>query len=465
MAYQVKFDTGQTVNFDSPPTQQDIDEVSQKLGVSKPQFNGEYLQGAGVKPSLSALKSNIKALPGQIGDAAVSSLPILGSVGGALAGGAGGLAVGGPIGAYAGGVLGSGVGAGIGTAAQNAIRGNNIGQNVGGNALGYGAADAIGGPLLSAGSKAAGLITQNVSKTLAEKAGTVLPGVATKLDEQATKDSANAVKNAIDAVNPNLKGKTALQGYTGIVTGKTALEPRGMLSPQAVAPSKDITELGTRLADVLKSKDPAQNLVSLGKNLLETEGRLYSALSGSPEMQFNAQKATLMKSLEDSRTAIPEEYKAIGSEGQKAQFNSAITYAQRLLQKADDSIMGLRDARVAFDAQAKHQFPSAYKDGFIDMKSPAGRAIKLVRDAINDHLYETAPNGSAIKTLIKREADIFRAADYIAPKAIELHGKTTTETWLKYFKEHPVASSLGAAAAIGTALYAGPKAVQAATGQ
>lgn len=63
----------------------------------------------------------------------------------------------------------------------------------------------------------------------------------------------------------------------------------------------------------------------------------------------------------------------------------------------------------------------------IDVKTPAGRAIKFVRDSMNEHLYNVAPNGSDIQKLIGREADIFRATDAVAPKAAATHGMSGIE--------------------------------------
>lgn len=284
-----------------------------------------------------------------------------------------------------------------------------------------------------------------------------------KVAQQATKTAPDAVERSIDAVNPLLKGKTKAEAYVDIVRGNREAKPAHLFQPQGVTPTQEIKDLGTRLSDVLKSEDPLDNLVSLGKDLNTTEGKLYAKLAGDPEMQYTADKQTLKQRLVDAQKQIPREFASIRDS--KSVFNNVFDYAKELAQKADDTIAGIRDARVKFDSQAKLEYPGAFKEGYIDMKTPAGRAIKQARDVFNEHLYETAPNGSEIKDLIRREADIFNATDHIAQKAAQLHGLDKLNKVQKFFKEHPIALTLGAAAAIGGGATAvGSKIVNAATG-
>lgn len=302
---------------------------------------------------------------------------------------------------------------------------------------------------------AAGLVgSELLGKTVAAIGSAVAP-----------KTAAEKLANAINAVNPNLNGKKAIQGYRDLALGKRDVVGGTLTKRQELTAPKEIQELGQRLSDVVTSKNPLSNLRSLGKALKETETKLDDALvQGDPSFQYLADKPGLFTKLSEGETKIPREYEAIRDS--KSVFNNVFNFAKGLVDEGEDTIPGLRDMRSAFDYQARLEYPNAFKEGgSIDVKTPAGRAIKQVRDIINDHLYETAPNGSQIKELIRREADIFRAVDNIAPKAAETHGLTTVDKIVQGFTKHPYVAGLAGLGAIGAAAYALPKAVQAGTGQ
>lgn len=286
-------------------------------------------------------------------------------------------------------------------------------------------------------------LVKTAATTAADVAKTGVTNAATKLTERST---ANALQKTVDAVTPELKGKGLTQAYKDIVTGTRDVKPGGIIKPQAVAASERETGVGKRLFQEVKVNDesvlpgirlqnkPVKDIVTLRDALKTTETKLEDTLKGDPSLVYNADKPTLINTLTDISTKMPEEFKAIKDSG--AVFQRVVNYGKRVVAKTEDTVTGLRDARTAFDAQAKIEFPSAFKDGAIDLKTPAGRAIKSVRDAINDHLYETAPEGSAIKELIGREADIYRARDAIAPRAAAGEGKSLLQQGYNAAKEH-----------------------------
>lgn len=258
---------------------------------------------------------------------------------------------------------------------------------------------------------------------------------------------ANKLGSTVNAVTPEFKGKGLVQAYKDVVTGSRDLQTGGIVKPQGVGSSPREVDVGKRLfqpiteADLpgvtLKNK-PAQDIQTLRTAFRTTEDKLDSALknaSGDPEVQYNADKPTLLTTLNSLKTQIPEQFKAIKDEG--SVFKRVVDFGKNVVNKTEDSIKGIRDARKAFDAQSKIEFPSAFKEGEIDVSTPAGRAIKLVRDSINDHLYDTAPNGSALQKLIGREADIFRATDAIAPRAAKGEGKSLLTKGLNTVRNHP----------------------------
>lgn len=283
---------------------------------------------------------------------------------------------------------------------------------------------------------------------------TVVPVVKTAVTATAKaaaeRSAAKALETTVAAVTPELKGTKLAQGYKDVVTGSRDVTKGKAFSRQALTASEREAQVGKNLheAGITLKNNPVKDLQTLRGGLQKTEAQLENVLNGDPEMVFLADKPTLFKTLNDISKNVPEQFKAIKDEG--AVFNSVINYGKKILNKTSDDVRGLRNARSAFDAQAKIEFPSAYKGGSIDTKTPAGRAIKAVRDAINDHLYDTAPQGSEIKRLIGLEADIFRATDAIAARAASSHGKSALKRIGEVYRDHPVLAPLGtAASAIG----------------
>lgn len=252
------------------------------------------------------------------------------------------------------------------------------------------------------------------------------------------KSSPDTLKSSIDAVNPDLTGKKLISGYKQVVTGNREITPSSIFREQGLTPDQQTTNLGTRLQNLNLGKDPIKNLETLGNALTNTETKLTAALKGDSEVNYNANKPELLSNLDNAKVQMPREFSGIRDS--KTTFNNVIDFAKQQINKAEDSITGLRDARSSFDSQTQREYPSAFKEGKIDTKTPAGRAIKTAREMINEHLYNTAPNGSEIQKLIGREADIFRATDNIAPKASATHGQNITTKIKDAIKTHPYIS-------------------------
>lgn len=345
-----------------------------------------------------------------------------------------------------------GVGKGI-------IAGAKVGAKAGAT---FGAMEGAGGTLDTGGTigEAAGNALQGGLEGAA--GGAVLGGIGGGIGGglKAYKEYTQPEQVAIDAVNPQLKGKAKIAAYKEIATGKRQVQPAKAFSIQSLEPTPQQKALGLRLAPQLQERDPLKNLISLGKEMQNTEEKITTALAGDPSLQFNADKPSLAAKIDEAVTQMPREYQSIRDS--KSTYENVMGFAKNLVAKADDTIAGIRDARISFDRQAQKEYPSAFKEGgYIDLKTPAGRAIKTARDLFNEHLYETAPNGSEIKNLIQHEADIFRAADIIGPKASEMHGYTKLESAAKYFKGHPIVAGAGAGLLLTGALLYGKEAAAA----
>lgn len=249
----------------------------------------------------------------------------------------------------------------------------------------------------------------------------------------------------IDAVNPDLSGKKLSEGYKEIVTKGRDAKESGVFSEQALSPSERAINLGNRLnkgidlangekvnAITLSEKNPIKSLKTLKNEMVDTEAKLTSAMSSNEGITAN--KPALNTSFDDAIENAPEEFR-IGDPSKM--YGSVFKFAKKIADKADDSIAGLRNARSEFDAQARIQYPSAFKDGSIDTKTSAGSAIKKARDIFNEHLYNTAPNGSDLQKLIGREADIYQATESLAAKAAKSEGKTKIQKATEFLKDHP----------------------------
>jgi hypothetical protein len=277
-------------------------------------------------------------------------------------------------------------------------------------------------------------------------------------------NTARAVNKSVSAVSPELTGRKLVDAYKEVIKGKRNVTESSVFKEQQLSPSDQIIALGTRLKDVIKSTNPLNNLKSLSKELGTTESKIQQAFKSDPELQYNADKSTLFSKLEEIKSKLPREYTAI--KDSRAVFNNVVDFAKELLNKADDTPLGLREARTAFDAQARLEYPNAFREGAIDLKTPAGRAIRDARDAFNQHLYNTAPNGTEIQRLIGHEADLFKANENIAAKAAKLHGDTGLKQWMKRNPGIVKAIGIVGAATLGAkVLQAGGNFVDAATGR
>jgi hypothetical protein len=297
-------------------------------------------------------------------------------------------------------------------------------------------------------------------KDTAAAAKDTVKGAASKVKNTVKPAPADPLQATIEAVNPAYKGKALEGAYEQVVTKGRKIDPAGLINEQTLAPSEQAVKIGTRLsADIpvgetkvpaIKlSGKPIEDLDVLHKGLNDTEIEIEKLLKGSdPEIQYTADKQTMLDDLQNIKANSPLEYQAIKESGKV--HSKVVEFAAKLIAKSDDTIKGLRDARIKFDAQARKEFPSAFaKDGTIDTKTPAGRAIKDVRDAINEHLYNSAPEGSELRTLIQRESDIFRASKAVSARAASGEGKNAYQLWRKANPTKARLLELGTAGVVG----------------
>lgn len=270
----------------------------------------------------------------------------------------------------------------------------------------------------------------------------------------ASRKEGKAVGKIAEALNPELTGKKLSKAYQGVGTGDRSALPKKLFSEQTLTPDEDTVDLASRLKNrgSMSGKNALEDLNSISGDFTKTEKGIDDLFQGDPSLVYNADKQTLFQGLADLHAKIPEEFKAI-KENQSV-YDAVVNYGKKVAQEAEDTPKGIREARKKFDYQAKTEFPTAYDEsGVINLKSPAGRGIKAVRDLLNNHTYETAPQGSKIKEEILHESDLYKAIQRLAPKAATAHGMNKIR---ELIKEHPILSTIFGSA-LGTGIVAEAK--------
>lgn len=296
---------------------------------------------------------------------------------------------------------------------------------VGGGSFGADLKDTLAQGTLAASSV---VPTEGLAAGLAKKPLAVVSN--TVKDYLANRTEKKALQSTIDALYTSPTGKKFTQAASQVVTGQREITPASVFREQGLTPDQQTVNLSTRLKGLGLGKDPVKNADSITNAFQETEGKLQTALQGDPSLQYSADREGLIRNLNTVRNDSPEEFRIKDS---SLMIDKVVNFANKIIgTKTPDTIGGLREARVTFDSQAKREFPNAFKpDGTIDAKTPAGYAIQKTRDTINEHLYNTAPNGSEIQNLIGHEADLFRAGQAVMTKASEGNGKKAFQQWIE----------------------------------
>ncbi len=170
-------------------------------------------------------------------------------------------------------------------------------------------------------------------------------------------------------------------------------------------------------------------LVALGANLTDTENKIGNITDNDTT---TGTKEGLKGELENLKSNKPTEFKIKGdTTNAKNTYNAVIDFAKKVVDNNEESTGGFRNGRSSFDSQAQREFPSAFKDdGSIDTTKPGGSSIKAVRDTWNKYTYSNSSQGDELEAQIQREADIFRAAKNIAPKAAAADGEDVIDRFM-----------------------------------
>lgn len=211
---------------------------------------------------------------------------------------------------------------------------------------------------------------------------------------------------AVNAVNPKLTNKAAALEY--IKNPEGATEAGFIKGGKAPIPAES-QRLARAIPDLLTSKDDLTNLKNLSGGMKDAEANIQK-LDTTP-----LDKITVKNSLSEVQKNIPQDFRTI--KGETKAFNNVFKFGDSLIENAPESETAT-DLRRSFDAQAKKEYPRAYKNGKIDTSTPQGNAIKLWRDTVNAHAYDAAGEGSDLQKLINRQADIYRAMKIVGTKTV-----------------------------------------------
>lgn len=229
----------------------------------------------------------------QLGSDAAGALPTAG----AIAGGIVGTALGGAAGietgpgaiatAYAGGVAGSGVGASAGEALKEKVQGQPLqGGEIAKQGIGFGALDAIGGPLISAGGK----LLKGIGETVAKA---VIPTSIKEAGMEQTYKAANSfptrILNAISGKAPK-----APQTVAQTVFDKGLMGTQSMLGIQAKRATSDLWN--KTISPALEKSDVKVNMPDFFNDVEK------QIVESNPE---KSRQADLIKALD----ALKEDYK------------------------------------------------------------------------------------------------------------------------------------------------------------
>lgn len=261
----------------------------------------------------------------------------------------------------------------------------------------------------------------------------------------AVPEEEKALQDTIQAVDPTLTGKRLVNAYQDVVKGGREVGTKGLTKKQILTPSQKTAEVGVRLHNPittsagtldgipLTKKDPVGNLDKLSTGLDQTEAHIGHLLENDTT-KGTAQE--LSDKVNDLKASIPREFRTIKNSQESQAFQNMVDFAKEEIEKAPDTSKGFREARIRIDNQARKEFPNAFTDdGQVNVKTPAGNALRAIRDTMNTYTYSNSSLGKEIESLIEREADIFKAAHASAQGAAKLHG---SDVFARFTKQHPV---------------------------
>lgn len=295
------------------------------------------------------------------------------------------------------------------------------------------------------------LTPQGEDQELGSKIGTVAtilspaaPLAATKavkgakLATSAVKSVANTVKNkatgaltkeldVADIISDplNKAGRTDLLKMTGKQTkaGETlGVQKEGLMGQvKPIQTKQDLAKIDN-VREYITSKDPIEQIANLNKGAADISETIIRPALEANKSFFNPN--ILNSRL--SKVEVPRLFRTdkvlenTYNEVRKMMLESAVKFPKNKI--------GLYDARIDFDQAVKREFGDVAFDD--PKRSVIRRAIQDMRREVNDIIGEDIPD-ELFKKQLKKQTDIYDAAENIAEKNNNIIDTNALQRWLK----------------------------------
>lgn len=132
-------------------------------------------------------------------------------------------------------------------------------------------------------------------------------------------------------------------------------------------------------------------------------------------------------------------------------YDTVVDDFVKVLSGKQNTLSSVLETRKEYDRLLKN----IDKHAFDNTGSVKKQAAKDIRTAANDFVAEHLPDGNEFKALLKRQSNMYRAADNIALNAVPAINKGQFSKLLDAIKTHPFISTEVAAGALGGAAHFG----------
>lgn len=244
----------------------------------------------------------------------------------------------------------------------------------------------------------------------------VVPVFAKALEARKASKTASFVK---DLITPTMSAKDAA---TAIKTGK--------VTEAGLTGSRDVSQAIGGFENIQKAVESVRG-VSPKKTLLENANAIHDEIGTVAE--------TLKSSIKDKGFFSPSEFKGymntvktelqqnptlVGDAEKTA--NKILTKFNSLVAEKGYTPSGLLEARKGLDAWMSSQKGNVFNP---NTESAVTTALRAIRQGGNDFLAQRVPD-VAVKELLAKQSDLYRAIENIAPKAAK-EGGNALQRWVK----------------------------------
>jgi len=241
----------------------------------------------------------------------------------------------------------------------------------------------------------------------------------------------------INLVKRDVSTMTKEERIEALKTNK--MEKPGVFKQSAIKTTKQDEEIADSIMGIVDvKKSPVENINNIYKEI-GVLAEKTKALPAENDKIFNNKqiRSYLSKAKNDTSVILP------GDKNLSKIYDSVVTDFMNILDKKPNKLSSVLEARKEFDALMK------YKNRKVFDRAGAviDQARKDVRDLANEFVSESLPEGNEFKLLLKKQTNLYRAAERIAKNNPEV-GKSTIEKAGDFIRKHPYIST-GVAGTLG----------------